>query len=129
MWGWLMVNTCGELSIQKGIHFINNLVIMARLHQCKLPSKHIVHNCLRRSFISDCPCMLIAVDEGIHVDIFAFFIKSYQWSIRYIMGSMLWICQWKMHIVDGRVHGIVLQKNTRGSTREKYNFVASFSIE
>ena len=88
-----MVNTCGELSIQKGINFINNLVIMARLHQCKLPSKHIVHICLRRSFISDCPCMLIAVDEGINVDIFAFFIKSYQWSIRYIMGSMLWICQ------------------------------------
>lgn len=38
-----------------------------------------------------------------------------------------------MHIVHGRVHGIVLQKitrdSTRDSTREKYNFVGSFPIE
>lgn len=34
-----------------------------------------------------------------------------------------------MHIVHGRVHGIVLQKITRNSTREKYNVVGSFPIE
>jgi hypothetical protein len=96
MWGWLMVNTFGEFSIQKGIHFINNLVIMARLHRCKLPSKHIVHNCLCHSFISNSPYMSIVVDEGIHIDIIAFFTKSYQWSILYIMGSMLTICRWKI---------------------------------